>query len=62
MTTKPRRVRADLLLVERGLAATRTQAQALILAGEAWLGDARVGKPGASLPRTDTGLMLCPPE
>jgi 23S rRNA (cytidine1920-2'-O)/16S rRNA (cytidine1409-2'-O)-methyltransferase len=50
MTAKPRRVRADLLLVERGLAASRTQAQALILAGEAWLGDARVGKPGDLVP------------
>jgi 23S rRNA (cytidine1920-2'-O)/16S rRNA (cytidine1409-2'-O)-methyltransferase len=41
----PRR-RIDLLLVERGLADSRTQAQALVMAGAVVAGEARVDKPG----------------
>jgi 23S rRNA (cytidine1920-2'-O)/16S rRNA (cytidine1409-2'-O)-methyltransferase len=49
-----RRQRVDLLLVERGLAASRTQAQALVMAGavvagDASSGEARVEKPGQLL-------------
>jgi 23S rRNA (cytidine1920-2'-O)/16S rRNA (cytidine1409-2'-O)-methyltransferase len=43
------RVRADALLVARGLAASRTQAQALIMAGEVSAAGRRVDKPGALL-------------
>jgi 23S rRNA (cytidine1920-2'-O)/16S rRNA (cytidine1409-2'-O)-methyltransferase len=43
------KVRADLLLVERGLAESRTKAQALILAGSVVAGDHRVEKPGQLL-------------
>lgn len=39
--------RIDLLLVERGLAETRTRAQALVMAGAVVVGEARVDKPGA---------------
>lgn len=39
--------RIDKLLVERGLAESRTKAQALLLAGEVVVGEARVDKPGA---------------
>ena len=39
-----------MLLVERGLAESRTRAQALILAGQVVAGDQRVEKPGARLP------------
>ncbi|MBS1151734.1 MAG: RNA-binding methyltransferase FtsJ like protein [Myxococcaceae bacterium] len=42
--------RADVLLVERGLAESRTRAQALILAGQVVAGDQRVDKPGVRLP------------
>ncbi|MBI5070080.1 MAG: TlyA family RNA methyltransferase [Deltaproteobacteria bacterium] len=42
----PRRQRIDLLLVERGLASSRTQAQALVLAGAVVAADQRVDKPG----------------
>lgn len=42
--------RADLLLVELGLADTRTKAQALILAGRVYSGQVRVEKPGTRLP------------
>lgn len=38
--------RLDVLLVDRGLAESRTKAQALILAGEVVVGDQRVDKPG----------------
>ena len=40
------KLRADLLLVERGLAESRTRAQALILAGNVFVGDRRVVKAG----------------
>ena len=43
------RVRADHLVLARGLAETRTKAQALILAGEVVAGDHRVDKPGQLL-------------
>lgn len=38
--------RLDQLLVDRGLAESRTRAQALILAGAVWSGDRRLDKPG----------------
>ena len=40
------RQRADLLLVERGLAESRTRAQALIMAGQVFSGEQRIAKPG----------------
>ncbi len=39
--------RIDLLLVERGLAESRTKAQALVMAGAVVVGESRVDKPGA---------------
>ncbi len=44
------RVRADQLLVDRGLAESRTRAQSLILAGVVLAGTVRVDKPGQLLP------------
>lgn len=38
--------RLDQLLVERGLAETRSRAQALVMAGEVWSGDKRLDKAG----------------
>jgi 23S rRNA (cytidine1920-2'-O)/16S rRNA (cytidine1409-2'-O)-methyltransferase len=49
--------RLDALLVERGLAESRTKAQALILAGAVWSGDRRLDKPGVSL-SIETSLEL----
>ena len=46
MTAK---IRADQLLVSRGLAESRTRAQALILAGNVFAGDKRVAKAGDML-------------
>jgi len=40
------KVRADQLLVDRGLAESRTRAQALILAGLAFVGDRKIDKAG----------------
>jgi 23S rRNA (cytidine1920-2'-O)/16S rRNA (cytidine1409-2'-O)-methyltransferase len=43
----PAKQRIDLLLVERGLAESRTRAQALVMAGAVVVGERRVDKPGA---------------
>jgi 23S rRNA (cytidine1920-2'-O)/16S rRNA (cytidine1409-2'-O)-methyltransferase len=53
MATKKQRI--DLLLVERGLAESRTKAQALVMAGAVVAGEARVDKPGALV---DPGLPI----
>jgi 23S rRNA (cytidine1920-2'-O)/16S rRNA (cytidine1409-2'-O)-methyltransferase len=45
-TRKAKRRRADLLIVERGLAESRTKAAALVLAGLVFTGERRVEKPG----------------
>lgn len=44
------RQRADQILVDRGLAESRTRAQALIMAGLVFAGDRKVEKPGQPLP------------
>ncbi len=41
--------RPDVLLVERGLAETRSQAQALIMAGQVYSGERRIDKPGTPM-------------
>ncbi|WEK43310.1 MAG: TlyA family RNA methyltransferase [Candidatus Sphingomonas colombiensis] len=43
------KVRADQLLVDRGLAESRTRAQALIMAGLVFIADRKVDKPGQQL-------------
>jgi len=49
--TKPAaKARVDQLLVDRGLAESRTRAQALVLAGLVFSGATRLAKPGQSLP------------
>ena len=45
----PRKQRLDQLLVDRGLAESRTRAQALILAGLVYSGEQRLEKPGQNL-------------
>ena len=42
--------RADQMLVDRGLAESRTRAQALIMAGLVFAGDRKIDKPGQQLP------------
>src|SRR5262249_53490733 len=46
---KQKRTRADVLLVERGLAPTRAKAQALIMAGAVRSGETTIDKPGTLL-------------
>ena len=52
MNLKPRKQRLDVLVVERGLAKSRTKAQALILAGQVVVDDQRVDKPGTLISET----------
>jgi 23S rRNA (cytidine1920-2'-O)/16S rRNA (cytidine1409-2'-O)-methyltransferase len=47
--TKPGKTRIDLLLVERGLAPSRERAQALLLAGQVHVNDAKIDKPGTQV-------------
>lgn len=49
--------RADILLVERGLAESRTRAQAIILAGKVFSDTKRIDKAGQTLPE-DAPLMV----
>lgn len=46
------KVRADVLLTQRGLAPSRARAQALILAGKVFSGDKRIDKSGETLVET----------
>lgn len=46
---KPAKVRVDQLLVDRGLAESRTRAQALVLAGLVFSGETKIAKPGQSV-------------
>ena len=54
---KPGQQRADQMLVDRGLAESRTRAQALILAGKVFSGEQRVDKAGTML-AADTPLEV----
>lgn len=60
MTRRPK-VRADQLVVDRGLADSRSRAQALILAGKVMTGDTAVAKAGQQLP-DDAPLTLRTPD
>jgi 23S rRNA (cytidine1920-2'-O)/16S rRNA (cytidine1409-2'-O)-methyltransferase len=55
--SRPARQRADLLLVERGLAESRARAQALILAGKVFSGETRIAKAGDLL-APDTAMQV----
>ncbi len=44
------KARIDQLLVDRGLAESRTKAQALVLAGVVYSGEVRIDKPGTTVP------------
>ncbi|MCS7268970.1 MAG: TlyA family RNA methyltransferase [Geminicoccaceae bacterium] len=57
MSASGKKIRVDQLLVERGLAPTRSRAQALVLAGRVWAGDRRLDKPGQLVP-ADTALVV----
>ena len=55
--SKAAKRRIDQLLVERGEAESRARAQALIMAGLVFVGDARVDKPGQQV-REDAGIEV----
>ena len=54
--------RLDELLVERGLAESRTQAKALVMAGRVFRGTERLDKPGRELPADSALTLLSPPR
>jgi len=58
---RPRKQRADILLVERALAESRARAQAAIMAGLVFSGDRRIDKAGESL-AADAPLEVRGPE
>jgi len=49
-TARPSKTRLDLLLVERGLVASRERARALILAGRVLVREQKIDKPGTAVP------------
>jgi 23S rRNA (cytidine1920-2'-O)/16S rRNA (cytidine1409-2'-O)-methyltransferase len=53
----PKKERLDTLLVERGLASTRSRAKACVMAGEVLVNGQRVDKPGTKVAR-DAGIEL----
>ena len=53
----PKSTRADKLLVEKGLAETRTKAQALIMSGKVFSANKRIEKAGTLL-KSDTPLQI----
>ena len=53
----PHKIRIDQLLVERGLAESRTRAQALIMAGHVFAGERKLEKAGQQVP-DDTPLQV----
>jgi 23S rRNA (cytidine1920-2'-O)/16S rRNA (cytidine1409-2'-O)-methyltransferase len=53
--------RLDLLLVERGLVASREKAQALILAGQVLAGGVKAAKPGHVVPEETALTLVSPP-
>jgi 23S rRNA (cytidine1920-2'-O)/16S rRNA (cytidine1409-2'-O)-methyltransferase len=59
---RTRRVRLDQLLVDRGLVASRSRAQALILAGQVRIGTDVPTKAGALVPETCDLRVIAPPR
>ena len=58
----PKKIRLDELLVEKGLAESRSQAKALILAGKVLRGTERLDKPGRPLPADSELRVEQPPR
>ncbi|MGB0344879.1 MAG: S4 domain-containing protein, partial [Coraliomargarita sp.] len=57
-----KKARIDELLVAQGLAESRAQAKALVLAGKVRLGTERLDKPGRTLPEGAVLTVLQPPR
>jgi len=56
------KTRLDELLVKKGLATTRSQAKALVMAGRVRLGTERLDKPGKEYPDTADISVVAPPR
>jgi 23S rRNA (cytidine1920-2'-O)/16S rRNA (cytidine1409-2'-O)-methyltransferase len=56
-STKPGKARLDVLLVERGLAASRERAQALLLAGQVRVNGVKMEKAGTQV-ATDASIEI----
>jgi len=54
---RPQKARLDVLLVERGLVASRERARSLILAGRVLVREQKIDKPGTSIP-SDSPIRL----
>jgi 23S rRNA (cytidine1920-2'-O)/16S rRNA (cytidine1409-2'-O)-methyltransferase len=54
----PAKVRIDVLLVERGLVASRERARAMILAGRVLVSEQKIDKPGATVPQDSPVRIL----
>ena len=52
--------RLDILLVDRGLIATRSRAKAIVMAGEVLVDDQRVDKPGTKVAREAEYAVIAP--
>jgi len=57
MTEKIKKERLDQVMVALGLAESRTKAQALIMSGKVFLGEARLDKPGTKV-ASDAGITV----
>ena len=60
--TAPKKLRLDELLVARGLAPSRAQAKALIMAGRVLRGTERLDKPGKEFPENLALIVEQPPR
>ncbi len=58
---RPRKVRVDVLLVERGLVASRERARSMILAGRVLVREQKIDKPGTAVP-ADAEIRLLGPD
>lgn len=56
-TTNSKKIRADLALEQLGLAESRNKAQALIMAGQVWLGDQRLQKASTPIATQDLSQL-----
>jgi 23S rRNA (cytidine1920-2'-O)/16S rRNA (cytidine1409-2'-O)-methyltransferase len=56
--TPLKKIRLDLLLVDRGLAASRERARALILAGRVLVREQKIDKPGSAVPEDSPVRLL----
>ena len=62
MSQSSKKIRADELLVQLGLAESRSKAKAMILAGDVRIGDRVINRPAEPLPDDTTFAIAQPPR